>query len=485
MPLPQHLLVLLLENRSFDHVLGFLDHPDPSYTGLSGEEENHLDPTEAPTKVSNDAGYIIEPDPGHSHESVMYQLTGKSRPRSPYKVTNAGFLRDFERMGLEGTGQRGTGPLIMRCQDPSRVPILSALAKEFVVFDHWFCPVPGETWPNRNFAVAATSDGEVNIDIRLYSNPTIFEQLQDYGRSWAIYYDGFPQVLAFPAVWKWFRRKYHRSHKRLFLDIRENRLPNFAYIEPNHQGDDSNSQHPSNNTSSGRDFVEAENLICRIYEALLSNPVVWEKTALLITYDEHGGFFDHVPPPQNESFALKKRFRKDQYTFKFDLLGPRVPAILVSPLVEAGTVEHTVYEHSSIVRTTRELFIPGTPPLSDDSRDAVAASFAHLFSRESPRMPDALPRFDCESRVVAAANLPRAPLEAAPVESMDPFQQSLLSLAHVVEERLIQEEGARMRLRGIRVPPKAAPPKPEVIETAKDAERYMDSVVGRLRATAY
>lgn len=486
MATPQHLLVLLLENRSFDHILGFLDHPDPSYTGLSGDEQNYLDPTKASTKVTPDAEYSIEPDPGHGHHSVMYQLTGKSRPRPPYKVNNSGFLRDFERMGLEKTGARGKGALIMRCQAPSRLHILSTLAREFVVFDHWFCPVPGETWPNRNFAVAATADGEVNIDIRFYSNPTIFEQLEDYGRSWALYYNGFPQVLAFPAVWKWFRRKYHKSHERLLLDIRENRLPNFAFIEPDHQGDNSNSQHPSNNKTSGRDFIEAERLVCRVYEALVSNPRVWEKTAFLITYDEHGGFFDHVPPPQDSRFQLKKPFKEDGYTFSFDLLGPRVPAILISPFVERETVDHTLYEHSSIVRTARDLFIPGAPPLSDDSRDAVAASFAHLFVRDAPRDPDSLPRFDCQARVIAAEELPpRASLETAPLETLDPFQQSLLSLAQAVEARLLQEEEARKTLMGVKAPPRAAPPEYEEIETAKDAEDYMDRVVGRLRATAY
>lgn len=479
--LPQHLLVLLLENRSFDHMLGFLDHPDDSFTGLTGEEKNYLDPTKEATRVSSTADYTLAPDPGHSHASVMYQLTDKTRPRPPYKVKNSGFLRDFERMAREKGHGEGRGSDIMRCQDPSMIPVLSTLAREFAVLDHWFCSVPGETWPNRNFAVAATSNGEVNIDIRFYHDPTIFEQLEEYDRTWAIYHDGIAQVMAFPRLWSRNRRKNFKSIERLLLDIAENRLPNFAFIEPDHFGNDSTSQHPSNNQESGGDFLRAERLICKIYEELVKNQAVWERAAFLITYDEHGGLYDHVPPPDDERFRLRKQFRDDQYRFSFDLLGPRVPAVLISPFITQGTVDHQVYEHSSVIRTAQAMFIPDAPPLSDDSRDAVAQTFHHNLRLDAPRSPDLVPRFDCD-----VTELPQAvELESKAVETLDAFQQSLVALGKSVEQRIVQEERARVLREAAEPRPRTVAPIAERLKSVADADRYQDHVVGLFRSTAF
>ena len=213
-------------------------------------------------------------------------------------------------------GIEGRGPLIMRCQPPERVPVLSTLALEFAVCTRWFCSVPGETWPNRNFVHSATSDGTTIIVTRWYENQTIFELLEKAGKTWRIYYDDTPQVWAFKHLWD---TPDQASHWFRFADFATacaaGDLPNYTFIEPNHrppvhmaQPDQSNSQHPGNNMVTNDqydsypadpdgDFKRGEGLIANVYESLRANPALFEHTVLVITYDEHGGFYDHVPPP--------------------------------------------------------------------------------------------------------------------------------------------------------------------------------------------
>ncbi|MGH3428071.1 MAG: alkaline phosphatase family protein, partial [Mycobacteriales bacterium] len=222
----EHVIVLVLENRSFDHMLGFLPHPDPRFDGLldGGRHENPGWRGGPAVAASPTAKPVIPVGPDHSHDGVMEQLSirGVGSARRP---TNQGFVAGYERTcrglaspafgGLLGPvlnwwNRRktvgnphlpGRGPLVMACQPPENVPVLATLAREFAVCTRWFCSVPGETWPNRNFLHAATSDGETNIELRPYTDRTIFEQLEDHGLDWHIYHDDTPQVWAFPRLW--------------------------------------------------------------------------------------------------------------------------------------------------------------------------------------------------------------------------------------------------------------------------------------------
>src|SRR5919197_121718 len=343
----EHVIVVALENRSFDHLLGYLDHPDPLFDGLleGGPYRNPGWHGQGSVEVSPDAKPVLPVDPDHSHDAVMRQLDLRGVGPARH-ATNQGFVESYEDKGRglaapqfgglfgpianlisrrkAGTGQvEGRGPLVMRCQPPAHVPVLSTLALEFGVCTRWFSSVPGETWPNRNFMHAATSDGTTNIELRFYDDRTIFEVLEQHGGSWHIYYDDTPQVWAFDKLWvpserrrNWFAFGEFAGH------VRAGTLPDYSFIEPNHRpaihvspgggghGDTSDSQHPGNNRvanadydaypQDGRgneDFHRAEQLLASIYEALRSNPELFERTVLLITYDEHGGLYDHVAPP--------------------------------------------------------------------------------------------------------------------------------------------------------------------------------------------
>jgi phospholipase C len=379
----QHLIVLMLENRSFDHMLGYLEYPpEASFEGVLGLEDkmgNQLSDGRVVFPGPN-AGYLIDPGPNHSHASVMTQLLGSSARTSPYALTNTGFASDYAIIRPEQP------ELALQCFTPERLPILSALAQKFAVCDHWFCSVPGATWPNRNFAHAATSDGEVNIRLRTYKNKTIFEQLSEANRDWVVYYGGFPpQSMAFTNLWatpgrNWLQR--FKPIQNLYRAIQHDYLPDYAFVEPDMLGKVADSQHPG--VGGEMDFRAAERLIWRLYTALRRNMKVFKKTLLLITYDEHGGFFDHVPPPQGPEWQVKEVYEDEStgYTFKFDLLGPRVPAVLISPWINPGTVDHTIYDHTSIPATVRKLFqIPGALT----ARDQRANTFEGVLNRKKPR----------------------------------------------------------------------------------------------------
>jgi phospholipase C len=465
----EHVIVLALENRSFDHMLGYLDHPKPDeFDGLS--KGGHTNPgwSGGLVPTQDKAKRVLPIDPDHSHDAVLEQLAVvDGRP------TNQGFVTSYERKGRElsrprfegllgpvgnGSGRlihwvkglfgsakvENRGPLIMLCHTPEQVPVLSELARSFAVCTRWFCSVPGETWPNRHFMHAATSDGETDINLRPYDDRTIFDLLEDNEKTWHVYHDDTPQIWAFPHLWdspgrhgRWFPVEDFAEH------VAAGRLPNYSFIEPNHRvplhtldhapliGEPSvsDSQHPGNNLVDNdryddfpdnvdADFDRAEALVARIYEALRTNPQVFERSLLLITYDEHGGFYDHVPPPTDAPHpgdprsglaeALRVLWRKKSRAFDFRMLGPRVPAIVISPYVPHGTVDAETHEHAAIPATLRAIFAPDAKPLT--KRDEWAKPFHTALTLDEPRRTDLpnLSTYTGAPRVTAGQGTPVA-----------------------------------------------------------------------------
>jgi phospholipase C len=493
----EHVVVLCLENRSFDHLLGYLRHPNETFEGLlHGGPYGNPDVNGANIEPSPDSKPVLPVGPDHSHDAVMRQLALSGTPwnRTP---TNQGFVASYELKasgkaiprhgGLLGSvldpvlarrakkpGTRaGRGPLVMRCQNPDDVPVLSTLALQFAVCDHWFCSVPGETWPNRNYLHAATSDGEVNIETRPYFNRTIFELLEDNGADWRIYHDDIPQVWAFQNLWdtpkrhaKWLPMTRFAEH------VKSGDLPAYTFIEPNHRPPvhtvdhiqalggttgQSNSQHPDNNRVADSaydsfdptietDFARAEQLIACVYEALRANVELFERTIFLITYDEHGGFYDHVPPTQRVAGQDPKQTRRGgakilhalwhqrAQAFDFTSLGVRVPAVVVSPLIAAATVDHTVYEHASVPATLRALFAPSAEPLNRRDRDA--RPFHHLANLSAPRTD--LPDLSAHTRPVVPPvhGDAEAPPTIRSTAEVPDYYNEFLAQAEVVRQHL-------------------------------------------------
>ena len=292
----------------------------------------------------------------------------------------------------------------MDCFPPEALPVFNTLPRQFAVFDHWHCAVPSQTFTNRSFFHAASASGRV-INLP-YSDwvtgnraETIFERIEgarEQGLSWKVYFDpadGIPltALIHFPRL-----RGYlgtHFAHMEQFYDdARHGRLPAYSFIEPrlffNH-----NDAHPPIVELAGTTFpssvLAAEILLNDIYNAIRTSASTpgsnYQNTLLLITFDEHGGCYDHVPPPA--AVPPSPDAPPGQMGFRFDRAGVRVPTILVSAYTEAGTIISAPFEHTALIKTLSRQW--GLGPLTE--RDRAAPDLSVAFNRSTPRDRDVWP----------------------------------------------------------------------------------------------
>lgn len=371
----QHVVVLMLENRSFDSMLGRLYPNDPDYRGLTLNEFNTYAGAVFP--VWNDPGMtpttacIPKPDPGELFTDMNMQLFGDAG-RTGNPATMAGFAENYatQKPSSDGTPKAGD---VMHYFTPEQVPVISALARAFGVCDCWHASAPCQTWPNRFFAHTGTSLG--HVDNHTFPIPfparSIFRRLEQGGKSWRVYFHDMPQSSLLGDIWLYALMHFRGFHQFL-ADANTGSLPNYSFIEPRYFTDlflnnIPNDEHPPHNV------IYGEQLIAAVYNAVRSSPC-WKQTLLIITCDEHGGCFDHVPPPD----AVPPD-ENSQYGFDFDTYGVRVPAVIVSPYIPPGSKVRPVpnddgntypFDHTSIIATVRALFLPDDPPLTN--RDATA-----------------------------------------------------------------------------------------------------------------
>ncbi len=403
----EHFVVLMMENRSFDHMLGTLSLE--GLANLDGVRAGMQNPSGAGTPVSIEgrAPRTLEPDPEHRYDHVKDQLAGPTAGDR-----NLGFFLDFEKTCTrEGKGTPAS-VLWYFTRSSNTADVLHTLALEYAVCDRWFASVPSETWPNRLFMHTASSDGKLMNQTRIYSMPTIFDRLEKAGLSWAVYCDQFPQSAALSRLADNFvfgpldpNRRF-RSIKRFYKDCRNGMLPNYAFLEPSYFNKTANDDHPPH------DVVRGQQLMADIYHEVRRSSL-WKKSLLAILYDEHGGFFDHVEPPA----AVPPRPGEiGDFGFDFTSLGPRVPFVLVSPWVPKGFVFGTPqhdgrsYDHTSLVATVLRKW--GLPPLTD--RDRNARDLWDVLSLASPRADDTSTRDHLAGWRPARVGLPDQP-EAAGV----------------------------------------------------------------------
>ena len=443
----QHVVVLMLENRSFDHMLGYMKAENSELNGLDGTEYNLEDasnPASTQVPVTNDAGYLdLDPDPSHWTPDVLDQVystykCGTTPPNLPPVGPNMSFVANYS---YRNNNSLPPAHKIMRCFAPDKLPAMTTLAREFGVCDAWYSSLPGQTWPNRMFVHAATSDGHIDNKLYTYDIDTIYDRLEQAGHSWKIYFHDIPQALALKHLQDdVFKNRFQLFHQ-FQTDAKTGDLPDYTFIEPRYFDFGfkyANDQHPNHRVNLG------DALIADVYEALRNSPL-WENTLLAILWDEHGGIWDHAFPnqPQVPSPDGKEYTGGDPpFTFKFDLLGVRVPAIMVSPYIERGHVDHTQYEHASVPATVMKLFgVPGALT----ARDAAANTFEGIVTRDTPRMdtPALLPREpEAAAMAARAARMPFllsaaqfAESQAAGVISQTPlseFQESLTAMVATI-----------------------------------------------------
>ena len=402
-----HVFVLMLENHSFDNV--FAMSGIPGIIHATSNDTNTYDGTTYP--VGTSAPPSMPTDPGHEFLDVVEQLCAPltHTPGQPYPqpITNAGFVANYATTHSEITKNNPTLPTpaeygdVMACFDTqSQLPVIYQLATEFAVCDQWFSSIPGPTWPNRFFVHGASSGGWADspdsttitkwvtpgFGFTYPSGSSIFDALAKAGIQWRVYVDengpilgGIPQVAALKSVTYLINTN---AFTKFQSDLQGPYPYGYTFIEPNY-GDTSggsytggSSQHPMDGVARGEALIKAT------YEAIRSSPL-WLRSLLIITYDEHGGFYDSgkpgAAPPPDDGSPSDPDFNANG--FLFDQFGVRVPAVIVSPLIPQGSVDHTAYDHSSVLATVEHLY--GLPALT--KRDAAANDVTSLLSLAAAR----------------------------------------------------------------------------------------------------
>ena len=416
-----HIVVLMLENRSFDSMLGMLYPASARFDGLLGTETN-LDPNGIPVPVWNSPGTdraalsIPDPDPGELWEDINTQLFGTPTVPNPAPTpTMGGFVRNYLSQAMKAPGNYDA-KAVMHYFSPEQVPVISELARQFAVCDRWFASAPCQTWPNRFFVHACTANGYENNDPPRfpYEMDTVFNQFERAGmKNWKIYYHDIALSHALSKLW--LLADHFRYYEEFREDARSGSLPSYSFIEPRYF----TILHPPNDQHPPHVVTLGEQLIADVYNCLRSGPA-WPHTLLVILYDEHGGCYDHVPPP-----AAAPPTSGHTAPFNFDRYGVRVPAVIVSPYIEQGTVlrasGNVPYDHTSIAATLRKRFPAIGPPLT--AREAGAPDLDAVLTLSAPDNPGP-PTLEALPYVPTPAEVAR--MQLAPLNAM---QKALVHLA--------------------------------------------------------
>jgi len=368
----QHIVVLMMENRSFDHMLGSLKAVDPQIDGVTPDLSN-LDTNGNAVQAQPLAEFQaqLQPDPDHHFPAVDLQIFGGST--DPNRVANMqGFVKSYFNQQKDVAHSQK----IMYYFAQNQLPVLTTLALQFAVFNRWFASIPGPTICNRAFAHYGTSFGRVDMNLIYLNEPfkSIYDRLigaTPKHTSKLYYYDTTSSTMEITNLLQ-NQPELFGTFPQFLDDCAKGNLTDYSFIEPNyndHEGDSgeevANDQHPDHNVQAGELFI------AQVYNAIKSSPL-WPNTALLIVYDEHGGIYDHVVPPacKPDQFTASANDTGTGMPFAFDRLGVRVPAILVSPWIPAGTVVNRVFDHASIPATITKFFLGDYSPRSPRETNA-------------------------------------------------------------------------------------------------------------------
>ena len=416
----KRVIALMMENRSFDHVLGSLKKEIPKLEGI--------DPTKPGINSFNNIDYRQEPgaarflkfDPHHEHEHVVVQLANG----------NKGFVQDFAQ-SYPRADPKTDYPEIMKYHDADSLPAIHDLARHFTICDHWHAPVPGPTWCNRLFALSGTSlgrvamaEGVMSLNLHWYDQPTIFDRLNEKNIPWKVYFGDAPLSFLFVHQWEAQNVARHRTMTEFFRDVASAKpsdpdpakgdrvgLPPFSFIEPAYCQPGASDAHPPH------DIVAADALVASVYNAIRANEDLWKETLLVIAFDEHGGFYDHIIPPA----TVAPDFHQEEYSF--DQLGIRVPVILVSPWIAKG-VFSDVMDHTSLLKYLQGKW--GLGPLGRRTQNAATFNpvITDVFRDDTP--PSVPKSMSPVSNQLPSESPPR-------FENLTSNQQALLALSHVLE----------------------------------------------------
>jgi phospholipase C len=431
----KHVVVLMFENRSFDHLFGAFPGANGILAengGVKPEIYNLADPTQPPGPSNQTYVPVpITPDVPLTHDfdhdfatGMMRELFGPTTtgwvngqpltaPAVTWPSTNSGFV-STPAYNVDGTGQTPNGPQAMSYYPYGSLQVLHPLASEFVLCDNWFCDMPGDTLLNRYFMHTAQTGGvlsdsqagNITIDV-----PTIFDQIPGQPPSWKMYApwaEKNGETIPNPQIDSRFLQTIQDSSNtnlpitEFVSDMANGTLPLYSFLmcwlplNVSSQETDT-SMHPNS------DIRPGENYLAAVYNALRNSPR-WNDTLLIVTFDENGGMYDHVVPPMTTAPQPGTLSDPDPYTgetfqFDFTLLGPRIPAILISPWLRSG-IAKAQYQNTSILRFIQSMI--GAPGLT--GRDANAPALDTLLAEFGLSQP----RTDCPASFAGYAGFPYA-----------------------------------------------------------------------------
>lgn len=363
----KHIVVLMMENRSFDHMLGSLKAVDARIDGIPDDFSN-TDTTGVSVKPQQLAEFQgqLNPDPDHHFPAVDLQIFNgdKSASRAP---NMQGFVKSYFNQRRDVAHSQK----IMYYFKKEDLPVLTTLAQEFAVFNRWFASIPGPTICNRAFAHYGTSFGRVDMNPFDIIEPfkSVYDRLvtaTPKHTAKVYYYDTTSSSMEVVNLLQ-HQPELFGTYQQFLSDCDSGQLPDYSFVEPNyndHETDSgeevANDQHPDHDVQAGEFFI------ADVYMRIKRNPQLWASTALLVVYDEHGGIFDHVGPPSctPDQFTASANNTGTGVEFKFDRLGVRVPAVLISPWIPKNTVVERVFDHASIPATVTKVFLGDYPTRS-------------------------------------------------------------------------------------------------------------------------
>ena len=415
------IVLVMMENRSFDHMLGHL-----SYEGINKDVDGLKKPLKQYQNIYQ--GTPIPPfkmrdgtlpaDPPHEYDAVDTQLMWNASSERFYM---GGFIDAFAT--AIGTDP-GAKPLPMGFLGSQDLPITTFLAQNYCTCDRWFSALPTSTHPNRTMAFTGDSSIFRTATQLIRTQGTVFEWMKQNNVRWRVYHDGLSFFALYPQLWDDVLGPNFCDYEFLYADLAGERKPDdpqVIIVEPSyHDAPHIGPDHPNDNHAPlavgwGEEFLR------RTYQAVVANKERWGSTAMVVYYDEHGGFWDHVPPP------LIPYTTTGNPAHSFNSLGPRIPGIIVSPLVEAGSVSHDILDHTSVLQLLADVFTPGQP-YSDSVRtraqDGVASLF-QLITRAQPR-----------------DDTPPAPADAIPVKSA--LGASIIEPPHSEMQRALENAAMQM-----------------------------------------
>jgi phospholipase C len=389
----KNIVIVMMENRSFDHMLGYLSLPPFNRADVTGQS---LDPAWLKQFTNFDAGLAVQPflstnpytmpdsfDPPHERPNIAAQID----PLQDGSYPMNGFVSAIP---AKVSGDPAVRNLVMSYFGADQAPMNHFFASQFTICDRWFCSLPAGTQANRLMSMSGFSMIEVN-QTPLPDQDLVYKWLNTIGVSWRVYHQGLPFFSMMP---QWlpailFDDEHFRSFGALVPDLQNtppDKLPQVIFIEPTYQDAPRLGHSTDDHAPAG--IADGQEFLMQVYNAVIVQPF-WQGALLIVDYDEHGGFFDHFAPPLIPTAPPAGA----KYTAPFASLGVRTPAYLISPFVQAGAVSHNLLDHTSVLKLLGEKFNSGSYSPTVDSRPI--GSVSHVLDFSSPLLnPPAAPALD-------------------------------------------------------------------------------------------